>query len=69
MASFIVEVSFRFESESVERAAAELRRLSDATENVGFELVRGKVTPAPPDEDQDRRGPTYYVPLIDPENE
>jgi hypothetical protein len=68
MARFIAEVSFRFESESVETAGAEVRRLSDAAENVGFELVRGKVTPSPP-EDQDRSGPTYYVPLIDPENE
>jgi len=63
MATFIAEVSFRFESESIETQGAELRRLRDAAENIGFELVRGKVTPAPPDEDQDRSGPTSYAPL------
>jgi hypothetical protein len=67
MARFIAEGSFRFESESVETAGADLRRLSAAAQDVGFDLVRGKVTPAPPDEDQDRSGPTYYVPLIDPD--
>jgi hypothetical protein len=47
MAGFIAELSFRFESESVETAGAELRRLSDAAQGVGFDVVRGKVTPAP----------------------
>ena len=47
MVTFIAEVSFRFESESIETQGAELRRLRDAAENIGFELVRGKVTPAP----------------------
>ena len=67
MARFIAEVSFRFASESVETAGADLRRLSAAAQDVGFDLVRGKVTPAPPDEDQDRSGLTYYGPLVNPD--
>jgi hypothetical protein len=63
MARFIAEVTFRFESESVETAGGELRRLGDAAEQAGFELVRGKVTPAPPDEDQNQSGWTSYAPL------
>jgi hypothetical protein len=63
MARLIAEVTFLFESESVETAGAELRRLGDAAEEAGFELVRGKVTPAPADEDQNQRGWTSYAPL------
>jgi len=32
---------------------------------VGFELKRGKVVPAPPDEDDDSAW-TSYAPLVDP---
>jgi hypothetical protein len=63
MARFIAEVTFRFESESVKTAGAELRRLGDAAEEAGFELVRGKVTPAPRGEDQNHSGWTSYAPL------
>jgi hypothetical protein len=63
MARLIAEVTFRFESESVEAAGPELRRLSDAAEEAGFELLRGKVTPAPHGEDQNHIGWTSYAPL------
>jgi hypothetical protein len=64
MARFLAEVSFLFDSESVQTAGADLRRLSEAAQEVGFELKRGKVTEAPPDQD-DESGGTSYVPLID----
>jgi hypothetical protein len=62
MGKFIAEVSFRFESGSLESAGAALRRLGDAASDAGFELVRGKVTPAPP-KDEDDSGWTSYAPL------
>jgi len=65
MPRFAAEVEFRFECESQEAAGAELRRLSEAAERVGFELKRGKVVPAPPDEDDDSAW-TSYAPLVDP---
>ena len=65
MPRFSAEVEFRFECESQEAAGAALRRLSEAAEHVGFELKRGKVVPAPPDEDDDSEW-TGYVPLVDP---
>ena len=67
MPRFTAELEFRFECESQEAAGAALRRLSEAAERVGFELRRGKVVPAPPDEDDDS-GWTSYVPLVDPSN-
>ena len=63
MPTFVAEVEFRFECESQEAAGAALRRLSEAAETVGFDLRRGKVVPAPPDEDDS--GWTGYVPLTD----
>jgi hypothetical protein len=64
MARFLAEVSFHFDSDSVQTAGADLRRLSEAVQQVGFALKRGKVTEAPPDED-DESGWTSYVPLTD----
>jgi hypothetical protein len=61
MARLHANVSFRFESESVEAAGADLRRLADAAERTGFELIRGKVTPAPPDDENE--GWTSYARL------
>jgi hypothetical protein len=46
----------------VQTAGADLRRLSQAAQEVGFDLKRGKVTEAPPDND-DEGGGTSYVPL------
>ena len=64
MARLQADVSFRFESESGKAAGADLRRLAEAAEKAGFELIRGKVTPAPLDDEKE--GSTSYVPL-DPE--
>jgi hypothetical protein len=64
MPRFLAEVSFHFESESVQTAGADLRRLSQAAQEVGFDLKRGKVSEAPPDND-DESGGTSFVPLID----
>jgi hypothetical protein len=49
MPRFLAEVSFQFQSESVQTAGADLRRLSEAAQEVGFDLKRGKLTQAPPD--------------------
>jgi hypothetical protein len=65
MPTFVAEVEFRFECERQEAAGTALRRLSEAAERVGFELKRGTVVPAPPDED-DGSGWTSYAPLEDP---
>jgi len=58
MPTFLAEVEFRFECESQEAAGAALRRLSGAAERAGFELKRGTVVPASPDEDEGPVGPT-----------
>lgn len=63
MPRFIAEVSFRFEAESLETAGAEISRLQQAAMAVGFELKRGRVTNAPP---QDKGGWTSYGPPIEP---
>lgn len=60
----VAEVEFRFECESQEAAGAALHRLFEAAQTVGFDLQRGQVVPAPPEEDDDS-GWTGYVPLID----
>ncbi|HEX5468935.1 MAG TPA: hypothetical protein VFW80_07795 [Gaiellaceae bacterium] len=58
-----VDVCFHFTSESVQTAGGDLRRLKEAAQAVGFQLVSARVEPAPPREPN--RGPTYYVPLDD----
>ena len=63
MPRFLAEVEFTFEADSLEAVGAELRRLSKAASDAGFEMRRGKAGPAPPEEDDS--GPTGYVPLID----
>jgi hypothetical protein len=63
------EVWFRFDSENVSTAGADLQRLKDAAERAGFELRGAKVTPATPGESKagwsEKRsdGWTSYVPL------
>jgi hypothetical protein len=57
---------FRFEAESLDAAGHELRRLQTAAAAVGFDLRRGEVVPAPPEEEDDA-GPTYYGPLRQPQ--
>jgi hypothetical protein len=64
---FLAEVSFHFESETQMTVGADLRRLSQAAQEVGFQLKRSKVTEAPPDE-EDESGWTGYGPLIDPDD-
>jgi hypothetical protein len=71
MARFDAEVWFRFSSESVSTAGADLQRLKEAARSAGFELRGGKVTPASPSETKEgssekKDGGTWYVPL-DPE--
>jgi hypothetical protein len=60
MPLFLADVQFRFEAEALESAGSELRRLQEAARAVGFELRRGQVAPAPPEEEDDRRGTPYY---------
>jgi hypothetical protein len=62
MARFVAEVSFRFESQDISTAGAELRRLAEAASEAGFELKHGKVTGAPP-HDEGESGWTSYAPL------
>jgi hypothetical protein len=46
MARFDADVGFRFHSESLSTAGADLQRLKKAAESTGFELKGGKVTAA-----------------------
>jgi hypothetical protein len=64
MPRFLAEVSFHFESESLQTAGAGLQRLSQAAQEVGFDLRRGKVTEARRDKD-DESGWTSCGPLTD----
>ena len=57
----VADVRLRFEAESVQAAGGALRRLKQASRTVGFELIEGKVTPAPKDE-PDWEGWTSYGP-------
>ncbi len=57
------EVTFYFRSDSVQAAGAEIRRLADAAEEVGFDITGVRVEEAPPPE-QRRKGMSY-VPLDD----
>lgn len=68
MGKLDADVWFRFHSESVSTAGADLRRLKDAAAAAGFELRGAKVMPA--DEGESRPGwsektdtGTSYVPL------
>jgi hypothetical protein len=63
MPKYVAEVELTFESEQ-EGVGAAFRRLQQAAKEAGFELRRGKASPAPP-EDDEPSGPTRYVPLID----
>jgi hypothetical protein len=64
MAQFRAEVEFQFSSESVEATSADIRRLLKAAGDVGFDLKRARVAPAPPDEDEGDW--TSYAPLDRP---
>jgi hypothetical protein len=62
MASFRADTVFRFESESLETAGRELRRLAVIARDAGFRLETARVEPSEPD---DGEGPsvTPYGPL------
>lgn len=64
MATFLAEVELLFECESQEAAGAALRRLSEAAQSAGFHLKRGRVVPAPPEDDPRGRATS---PLIEPD--
>ncbi len=68
MAKLDAEVWFRFGSENVSAASADLQRLREVAERAGFELRGAKVTPATPGESkagwsEKAGGWTSYVPL------
>jgi hypothetical protein len=65
MPAFNAEVVFRFEAESIEAAGAELRRLAQAAQTVGFELRQGRVESRSEDADEGD-GPPSYGPLDEP---
>jgi hypothetical protein len=60
--TFVAEVEFTFESEG-DAVGAALRRLQQAARDAGFDLVRGKAAPAPPEDDGS--GWTSYGPALD----
>jgi hypothetical protein len=64
VAKLDADVWFRFHSESVSTAGADLQRLKDAAAVAGFDMRGAKVTPA--DEGESGPGWSSYVPL-DPE--
>jgi hypothetical protein len=73
MARFDAEVWFRFSSQSLSTAGADLQRLKAAADGAGFELRGAKVTPASPGESKEgwsenAGGWTRYV-ALDPEPE
>jgi hypothetical protein len=63
VATFRADLVFRFESESLETAGQQLRKLQLAARDAGFESTSGRVEP---DEPEERTGATPYAP-IDPE--
>lgn len=63
MEEFVAEVRFRFRAEDLVAAGAELRKLSEASQSVGFKMQTGKVVPAPIDPGSEDGG-TSYAPLI-----
>jgi hypothetical protein len=60
---YVAEVEFTFESEP-DAIGPAFRRLQLAAQEAGFDLRRGKASPARP-EDDEPSGPTSYVPLLD----
>ena len=66
MPKFFADVRVRFEAESLEAAGGALRRLAQAAQSAGFDLLDGKVTPAPIDE-QRSEGGNSDAPLIFPD--
>jgi hypothetical protein len=62
MASFRADTVFRFESESLETAGRELRRLAVIARDAGFRLETARVEPSEPD-DGEEPSVTPYGPL------
>lgn len=65
MARFVAHVELAFECESQAAVGVELRRLQQTLRDARFELRSARAEPAPPEDDD---GPTFYVPLLEPEN-
>jgi hypothetical protein len=51
--TFVAHVEFHVAAESVEAGGKRLRELATAADSVGFEMIRGRVEPAPPSTDAD----------------
>jgi hypothetical protein len=64
VATFRADVVFRFESENLETAGQQLRKLQLAARDAGFESMSARVEPEEP---EDRTDGTPYAPTIDPE--
>jgi hypothetical protein len=62
MESFKAEAVFEFETESLETAGQDLRRLAEAAREARFMLRKSRVEPLPPAEPGQKPG-TSYVPL------
>jgi hypothetical protein len=65
---FFADVRLRFDAESLEAAGGSLRRLAQAAQSVGFDVMNAEVTPAPTDPERSERG-TPYAPLTPPDEE
>ena len=65
MASFRADTVFRFESESLETAGRELRRLAVVARDAGFRLETARVEPSEPDDGEEDPSVTPYGPLDD----
>jgi hypothetical protein len=66
MPQFFADVRLQFDAESLEAAGGKLHRLAEAALSAGFDLLDGKVTPAPNDE-QRSEGGTPYTRLTPPD--
>lgn len=64
MPTFTATVEFQFDSDSLETAGSELRKLQGIANAAGFTLVSGQVV-QPITEGDDRSGGTGYGPRLD----
>lgn len=65
MTSFRADTVFRFQSESLETAGRELRRLAVVARDAGFELETARVEQSEPDDDGKDPSVKPYGPLDD----
>jgi hypothetical protein len=57
------EVTFDVEMEDVEAGGSRFRELAEAARQVGFELVAGKLSEGPVEDESDDDGWTRFAPL------